>query len=135
MNSPEPKSAADEPTKTQLAREQVRALALEAGFTEAGLVALPHAKQERDAARFSAWVEAGRAGKMHYLERLDEDGRLLRSQVSIPFPWARSAVVCFSNYNCAAPRSTEPAGKGQGWIARYAWSSRKDSSGIKRPSD
>jgi epoxyqueuosine reductase len=140
MNSAEPKSAADEPAETWLAREQVRSLALDAGFTEAGLVALPHANQQRDAERFSAWIEAGRAGNMHYLERLDGDGRLLRSRVSVPCPWARSAVVCFTNYNCAQPRSTDLAGEGEGWIARYAWSSRretsrKDSSGIKRPSD
>jgi len=113
----------------------VRALALEAGFVEAGLVALPHANEERDAARFSEWVAAGCAGNMHYLERVDEGGRLLRSQVSVPFPWARSAVVCFANYNSAEPRSTEPAGDGEGWIARYAWSSRKDASGARRPSD
>jgi epoxyqueuosine reductase len=124
----------------QLDRDAVRTLALEAGFTEAGLVALPHARQQRDAERFSAWVEAGRAGKMHYLERLGEDGRLLRSEVSVPFPWARSAIVCFTNYNCAQPRSTDGANAGEGWIARYAWSSRKeasrkDSSGIRRPTD
>ena len=52
-----------------LNREWVRTLALEAGFTEAGLVALPHIHQERDAARFEEWVRAGRAGTMRYLER------------------------------------------------------------------
>ncbi|MDR3774394.1 MAG: tRNA epoxyqueuosine(34) reductase QueG [Terracidiphilus sp.] len=121
--------------RPNLAREPVRALALEAGFAEAGLVALPHAEQDRDAARFSEWIGAGRAGKMHYLERVDDSGRLLRSQVSVPFPWARSAVVCFTNYNSAAPRSTEPAGADAGWIARYAWSSRRDANGAPRPSD
>ena len=135
MHPAESQSATNQLAESQLASHAVRALALEAGFAEAGLVALPHANQQRDAARFSAWVEAGRAGKMHYLKRLGEDGRLLRSQVSVPFPWARSAVVCFSNYNCAAPRSTDPAGPGEGWIARYAWSGRTDSQGIHRPSD
>ncbi len=52
-----------------LSRERARGLALEAGFAEAGLVALPHAHQERDAARFEEWVRAGRAGSMRYLER------------------------------------------------------------------
>jgi epoxyqueuosine reductase len=83
-----------------LSRELVRALALEAGFTEAGLVAFPHANQDRDATRFEEWVKAGRAGTMRYLERTGEDGRLLRAR--IPFPWARSAVVCFANYNSPA---------------------------------
>jgi epoxyqueuosine reductase len=118
-----------------LARAEVRALALEAGFAEAGLVALPHSADDRDAARFAEWVGAGRAGTMRYLERVDESGRLVRSRVGIPFPWARSAIVCFANYHCAEPRSTEPAPEGAGWIGRYAWSSRRDASGIRRPSD
>ena len=123
-----------------LSRERARGLALEAGFTEAGLAALPHTHQERDAARFEEWVRAGRAGTMRYLERREsgpggEDGRLLRSRVGIPFPWARSAVVCFAGYDSAQPRSTDPADHGAGWIARYAWSSKVDASGVRRPSD
>jgi epoxyqueuosine reductase len=116
-----------------LSRERARALALEAGFAEAGLATLPHAHQERDAARFEEWVRAGRAGSMRYLERRGEDGRLLRAR--IPFPWARSAVVCWANYNGEQPRSTEPAAEGAGWIARYAWSSKVDAEGRRRPSD
>ena len=135
-----PSFAGGQQPQSGLAREQVRVLAVEAGFAQAGLAALPHTNAERDAARFKQWVGAGRAGNMHYLGRVDEGGRLLRSQVSVPFPWARSAVVCFTNYNSAEPRSTEPAGAGEGWIARYAWSSRKetsrgDASGARRPSD
>ena len=118
-----------------LSRELVRGLALEAGFAEAGLVALPHANQERDAARFEEWVRTGRAATMRYLERTDERGRLLRSRARIPFPWARSVVVCWANYNSQQPRSTEPAAEGAGWIARYAWSSKVDAQGARRPSD
>jgi epoxyqueuosine reductase len=118
-----------------IAQEAVRALALEAGFREAGLVALPHEKEERDAARFEQWVCNGHAGTMRYLERVDENGQLLRSRVSIPFPWARSAVACYANYNSAEPRSIEAAEAGTGWIARYAWGSRKDANGTRRPSD
>jgi epoxyqueuosine reductase len=118
-----------------IAREAVRALALEAGFAEAGLVALPHEKEERDAARFEQWVRDGCTGTMRYLGRVDESGRLVRSRVGIPFPWARSAVVCYANYNNAAPRSIEAAEEGTGWIARYAWSSHKDANGVRRPSD
>jgi epoxyqueuosine reductase len=118
-----------------LVRERVRALALEAGFAEAGVVALPHTADDRDGARFEQWVRAGRAGTMRYLEGVDENGRLVRSRVSVPFPWARSAIVCFANYNCAQPRSIEPERVEAGWIARYAWSSRRDASGERRPSD
>jgi len=118
-----------------LTREQARAWAREAGFAEAGLVALPYASEARDAARFEEWVNAGRAGTMNYLGRRGEDGQLVRSRVGIPFPWARSAVVCYAGYNNAQPRSTEPAAEGAGWIARYAWSSRVDERGAWRPSD
>ncbi len=134
LQSP-PSSASDPIPPSRLAGGKVRGLALEAGFAEAGLVALPHTRAQRDAERFSEWIGAGRAGNMHYLERVDDGGRLLRSQVSVPFPWARSAVVCFTNYNSAEPRSTDPAGAGEGWIARYAWSGRRDAQGAPRPSD
>ena len=123
-----------------LTRDPVRALAREAGFAEAGLVTLPYADEGRDAERFEEWVGKGRAGTMHYLERTEpgrsgEDGRLVRSRVSVPFPWARSAIVCFANYNSAQPRSTERAEEGRGWIARYAWSGRVDAGGARRASD
>jgi epoxyqueuosine reductase len=118
-----------------LSRELVRALVLETGFTEAGLVALPYANQDRDAARFEEWVKAGRAGTMRYLERTGENGQLLRAQIGMPFPWARSAVVCFANYNSPQRRSIEPAAEGAGWIARYAWSSKVNADGIRWPTD
>lgn len=128
----------DEPQNREgrtLTRDDVRALARAAGFSEAGIVALPHAYQERDEQRFTEWIEAGRAGSMHYLTRSSEEGRLVRSRVDVPFPWARSAIVCLANYNSAEPRSTDPASPGAGWIARYAWSSRIDEQGKRRPSD
>jgi epoxyqueuosine reductase len=113
----------------------VRAAALEAGFAEAGLVSIPHWNEDRNAQRFEEWVQAGRAGTMGYLERTDEDGRLLRARVGVPFPWARSVVACFASYENGHPRSTEPAPEDAGWIARYAWSSRVDADGVRRPSD
>ena len=103
---------------------QARALALVAGFTEAGLVALPHPDEARDAARFEQWIADGNAGQMRYLERKGTDGQLLRARVANPFPWARSAIVCFANYDSAEPRSTDPAGQETGWIARYAFTSK-----------
>jgi epoxyqueuosine reductase len=118
-----------------LSREHARVLAREVGFAEAGVVALPHAEEKRDAARFEEWVGAGRAGTMKYLERAGEDGQLARARVGVPFPWARSAIVCFASYNSEQPRSIDPAAKGAGWIARYAWSSKIDGGGARRPSD
>jgi len=118
-----------------LSSGQVRLWALEAGFSEAGLVALPYVSEARDASRMEEWVRSGYAGTMHYLERTGEDGQLLRAQIRNPFPWARSAIVCFAGYHSAQPRSTDPAPANAGWIARYAWSSRTDADGVARPSD
>jgi epoxyqueuosine reductase len=113
-----------------------RALALEAGFAEAGLLTLPYAETARDAMRFESWIREGRAGSMSYLKRTDEGGKqLVRARIGTPFPWARSAIVCMASYNSPPPRSTEPAEPGTGWIARYAWSSRVDPDGKRRPSD
>jgi epoxyqueuosine reductase len=114
---------------------RARVLALECGFADAGVAALPYAAGERDAARFEQWIGEGRAGTMRYLKRLDEGGRLVRARTQTPFPWARSAIVCLANYNSAQPRSTDAAPRGSAWIARYAWSGRTDGNGERRPSD
>jgi len=188
-----------------LTASQARALAMEAGFSEAGVVALPYAAEARDAERFREWIGKGRAGTMRYLERRTEDGQLARERVAASFPWARSAIVCFASYNfpdvplsiatqdpLSPPRPASPTrgtkaqpsapvgsdenspgwtltltqseakGKwkgeswescqqkdlspvgatepgldlrGNGWIARYAWSSRIDAGGVRRPTD
>jgi epoxyqueuosine reductase len=110
-------------------------LALEAGFDEAGLVGLPYAEEARDAHRFREWIGAGRAGTMRYLERTDEDGCLVRERTALPFPWARSAIVCFCLYRSEKLRSIDAAPGGAGWIAHYATSGRIDPDGVRRPSD
>jgi epoxyqueuosine reductase len=127
---------------SELNAEQARAWALDAGFQEAGVVALPYDAETRDAERFREWVAAGRAGTMGYLERKAENGQLLRERAAVPFPWARSAIVCFASYAFpSAPLSTKESERGNGWIARYAWTSRVLPStkigerGERRPSD
>ena len=72
---------------------------------------------------------------MQYLERVNESGELVRARVNTPFAWARSAIVCFASYHCAAQLSTDTHDPKSGWIARYAWSSRTDADGTRRPSD
>ena len=116
-------------------REDARGLALEVGFAEAGVAPLPYAAEARDAGRFREWVGTGRAGTMGYLKRTEGSGHLARERVAIPFPWARSALVCFGSYDSAQPRSTDSAVDGAGWIARYAWTSRVNEKDERRPSD
>ena len=118
-----------------LSRRLARRFALEAGFSEAGVVSLPYLDAERDAGRFEEWMDAGRSGTMRWLERRNEAGELVRARVETPFAWARSAVVCFARYDSGEPRSTEKAEPGTGWIARYAWTSRTDADGKRRASD
>ncbi len=118
-----------------LKSNDVRAVALEAGFSEAGLVALPHRDDARDAGRFTCWIRAGRGGTMNYLSRTNDAAELVRARVATPFPWARSAIVCLASYHSAQPKSTDPAPADAAWIARYAWSSRVDAEGKRWPSD
>jgi len=116
-------------------QQLIRAAALRAGFAEAGMVSLPYPETDRDAERFAEFVAAGRAGEMQYLTRRDESGALVRGRIDVPFPWARSAVVVLASYHANAPLSTDGAGPESGWIARYAWSGRRDEKGEVRPSD
>lgn len=130
-------SNAGEPSSSPplVSHNVVHDLAVNSGFSDAGAVALPHANEDRDARRFTDWIDAGRAGTMQYLKRANEEGELVRARVAIPFAWARSAIVCIANYNSAQPRSTDPAPDDAGWIARYAWSSRMDPLRGRVPSD
>ena len=120
---------------TCLGRDAVLELAKACGFSNAGIVALPHSEESRDANRFTEWIAASHAGSMRYLSRADESGELVRARVNTPFKWARSAIMCFANYHCEAALSIETQNPRSGWIARYAWSSRVDADGNRRPSD
>jgi epoxyqueuosine reductase len=98
-------------------------LAREAGFSLAGIAAVPEPGSQEDLeerSRFEEWIASGSAGEMEYLSRRDDAGRLLRSSVRVVFPWVRSVIVCAADYDSSAPRSVDPAPQGTGWIARYA---------------
>jgi len=95
-----------------------------AGFHLVGVAGVVSGDGDLDGVRFSAWVQAGRAGEMEYLKRRDEAGAFLRSGLHVAFPWARSVIFCALNYNSDAPASLDPAPINRGWIGRYAWSGR-----------
>jgi epoxyqueuosine reductase len=63
---------------------------------------------------------------MDWLKQRDGAGELVRGHLGRAIPWSRSVVVCALNYNADAPRSTDPAPVGAGWIARYAWSGQEE---------
>ncbi len=103
--------------------DQIAALAQSAGFSKAGIAPIPPPGEEApELSQFEPWIERGYAGEMEYLKRRDEANRLLRSSLRIAIPWARSVIVCATNYNAEAPKSIDPASEESGWIARYAWS-------------
>jgi epoxyqueuosine reductase len=123
-----------------------------AGFDVVGVTEVrgPHnPAAAQQAARFAAWIDAGRAGEMDYLKRRDESGTLIRSNLRVAMPWARSAIVCAMSYNfaapfirsedqlarAAAPLSIDPAPPGAGWIARYAWTGRPLDDGTSAATD
>ena len=120
----------------------------QAGFDVVGVaeVRAPHdPAAAQEAARFEAWIDSGRAGEMDYLKRRDQSGTLLRGNLRVAIPWARSAIVCAMSYNFAAPfdklpraappLSIHPAPPGSGWIARYAWTGHPLDDGSLVPTD
>ena len=111
-------------------RQWIEQRARAAGFDLSGIASVsdPASPSSAEAdRRFAEWITAGRAGEMDYLKRADEAGDYLRGDLRRAIPWARSVIVCAVNYNAAAPRSIDPAPPNSGWIARYAWSGRNDS--------
>lgn len=98
----------------------VKAAAYEAGFDVAGIAPIADFPELE---RFPKWIAQGHAGEMKYLEARNESGEIRRAaNLNSAFPWARSVIVCASNYNTAQPRSTDIESSGNGWISRYAWS-------------
>lgn len=121
-----------------LSASLINKLAVEAGFSLAGVAAVPEAGSERsreESERFEQWIASGAAGEMEYLKRRNEGGELVRSGLKAVFPWVKSVVVCAANYNTAQPHSIDPAPRNAGWIARYAWSENRTGEGAARPSD
>jgi len=99
--------------------ERIKSLAAEAGFELSGIAPV---QDFPELARFPEWVAEGHAGEMKYLESRDDSGQLRRASLKSVFPWARSVVVCATNYNTAHPYSTQVHDPARGWISRYAWS-------------
>src|SRR5579871_1528402 len=105
-------------------RERMKAAARAAGFSAFGVAEVPAPEDPQTtevSRRFEDWIASGLNGEMGYLAQRNEDGNLVRSVLQRTMPWARSVAVCAWNYNAEGVQSIDPAPKGAGWIARYAW--------------
>jgi epoxyqueuosine reductase len=128
-----------------LPQDQLSALAWDAGFDLAGIVAVAPEQQgssghgPADYAPenyLEQWIAAGHAGEMEYLKRRNAEGMLLRSSVPAALRWAQSVIVCAANYHADGPLSIDSAPATAGWIARYAWAGEPDpATGELRPAD
>lgn len=102
--------------------EQLGGRATALGFDLAGAVP---AQPLAELAQFSDWIEAGYAGEMQYLKSTNEAGVYKRESLRNALPWAKSAIVCATNYNTApaysVDQSADQNGSARGWISRYAW--------------
>jgi epoxyqueuosine reductase len=98
---------------------RIKRAAAHAGFDLAGIAPASH---HRELEYFPAWISAGHAGEMKYMEARDEEGQLKRASLARVAPWAHSVIVCAINYNVAEPYSTQVQDPTRGWISRYAWS-------------
>jgi epoxyqueuosine reductase len=114
-------------TLTRADREWIEQQARAADFDLAGVASVPDPLATEEDHRYAEWINAGHAGEMDYLKRVDESGDYLRGDLRRSMPWARSVIVCAVNYNADAPLSIHPADPNAGWIARYAWSGRDNS--------
>ena len=92
----------------------LRKKAIELGFERFGIARI---KKLPAMTHYSNWLAKGYHAEMEYLvrhaEKKDDPGLIVAN--------AKSIIVCAANYNTAAPKSTDPAGKTNGWISRYAW--------------
>jgi len=82
----------------------VKRAAADAGFDLAGVAPVADSPELK---WFPAWIAAGHAGEMKYMEARDDQGELKRASLSRVAPWARSVVVCAINYNTEHPYSTQ----------------------------
>ena len=97
----------------------VKRTAEQAGFDLSGVAPATDAPELE---HFPAWIAAGHAGEMKYMEARDGRGTLKRASLASVAPWARSVIVCAINYNTDHPYSTQVHDSDRGWISRYAWS-------------
>ena len=117
------------PVQASTIETLIKRAASDAGFELAGIAP---AGDHREHEFFPAWIAAGHAGEMKYLEARDEQGELKRGALARVAPWAKSVIVCAINYNTDHPYSTQVHDASRGWISRYAWSREDYHDAVRR---
>src|SRR3977135_3526094 len=118
---------------TQNFADQIKVHAEEAGFELCGVASVREDEVFPELEYFPEWIAQGQAGQMEYLKARNEDGELKRSALSHAAPWAKSVIICATNYNSAQPYSTEINDPSRGWISRYAWFEPKSADAAASP--
>lgn len=95
----------------------IKRFAADAGFDLAGIAPV---REFPEGDRFEEWISKGYAGEMRYLETRNEAGELKRSSLKHAAPWAKSVIVCATNYNTQQAAGVRYEASG-GWISKYAW--------------
>lgn len=91
--------------------EKIKVLALQVGFTKAGIASVEPLGEAAD--RFEAWVASGAHGLMQWMERRHEE----RRNIQVLMPDAKSILSLALNYY--SPVEVDPASDHK--ISRYAW--------------
>lgn len=100
------------PSQAEL-KQAVNSRARELGFDDCRIA---QAEPPAHAAELRAWLDAGAAGEMSWIER----GATKRSDPQLVLPGAKSVVVLAMNY-WQGDRQSQSAAPTRGRIARYAW--------------
>ena len=92
--------------------QQIKAKALEIGFSKVGLV--PARALTEEGAKLREWLRMGYHGEMHWMEREPEK----RSDPASIFPGAKSMIVLALNYYTPHQHENDSS---KGKVSRYAW--------------
>src|SRR5258708_40293951 len=104
--------------------QTIKRVAAEAGFELAGIAPVRE-EDFPEVAAFVAWIEAGPAGEMKYMEKRTEAGDPRPASAKNAAPWVRPAVVFAPNYSAGKPYSVEVNDPRRGWISPYALGSKE----------
>lgn len=105
--------------KLVLDKDDLLQLALEQGFTVAGILSSEQANQvlAENCPRLSSWQEKGHAAEMQYMQRPPE----LFSRVENYLPEVKSVVCLSASYLYSDKDEFKDTPAGYGRVARYAW--------------